>query len=643
MKNNDIYYRKYLKYKKKYLILQKGSGNEKEYPLIAKYIPELFTKMKNNLKSIEDLLTNNLVIDLIKITDNKNIILNMKYYYSIIVIDVFDLILNTNFEFVKKEFSILFRDVNNINYQGIRYFTKALFNDDKKLEQQIKDNAIQIKEIIEDLILSDNIFDMWIFDILLSDSFLLLKQKFPEIITRENILDFKFQKSIEFINDSNINKIIEYKELILKNIDEMDNIVKFITSNGINLINKYFNKLLLENNLLKYLNEILKFSILLHETDTPNMNFELKPKKYKIETKLNLYNNTPFILEPKKIKKWIDSQCSINAKRIAQFIIAITRRVSYEEFQAKLLESIMQIPQNKKYVIFIPNSEDTSDIKSNLWITAIFIDKINTLKLNIDIVDIIYSNDYNYLQKIIIYQMLNIDFIMCDDGYYSGGQVTSNITKININKKYNPKYDYITIIYNILNNHKIYNGEIFNKIYCITPFISTYATKRIRELSPKIILLNTDKIETIEERCTKLDLNIPELINSKTHKPLILNIHKLDDIEIFEKLLNKYFPNLRENSQYNIIEGSMPFYFDHKIADYVSSFPTIYQFGIINIKIEDRDKKGCRGKNIKDHIIILNTCDGDGAFESLNSKNYTKQCLIPYYKKLRDLRIIEDS
>ena len=68
----------------------------------------------------------------------------------------------------------------------------------------------------------------------------------------------------------------------------------------------------------------------------------------------------------------------------------------------------------------------------------------------------------------------------------------------------------------------------------------------------------------------------------------------------------------------------MPFYFDHKIADYLSSFPVIYQLGYINSTV------GCDRSN----QLLIDNCDNLPTFKSLDEKDYDSQCIIPYYKKL---------
>ena len=89
---------------------------------------------------------------------------------------------------------------------------------------------------------------------------------------------------------------------------------------------------------------------------------------------------------------------------------------------------------------------------------------------------------------------------------------------------------------------------------------------------------------------TYTELIYGEILNYWWKDKIIVHdskIYKLNDIidrtEIFN-LLTKYFPNSRIDSIYT--SHNFMYYFDHKIADYFSSFPSVYQLGIIISDIE---------------------------------------------------------
>jgi hypothetical protein len=186
-----------------------------------------------------------------------------------------------------------------------------------------------------------------------------------------------------------------------------------------------------------------------------------------------------------------------------------------------------------------------------------------------------------------------LDFIICDDGSYSGGQITTDMQEI---------------FNNCCSLSKI-------KTYCLLPFVSSFAESRINKLK-NVILLNSSKIESIKERCEKLKIDSIELTNET------LCIQNDVDYIKLGKLLNTYFPNIRNNYNYELLRGNMPFYFDHKIADFVSSFPTIYQYGIIE------------SIGNKKNILLFNNCDHITTEDGINELNFNEQCIIPYYKTL---------
>ena len=379
------------------------------------------------------------------------------------------------------------------------------------------------------------------------------------------------------------------KSGIIKKISELLKIPE-----NINNIKKFGRFILNEGNNIteKKINLILSF-----DTD-----INLTGQRYIIEPSLEkLYNNKTFIIKKELKDKWLRDQCSNNAKKIGEFILNITRHVSYIEFQEKLLASIRNIPLHKKYIIYIETNVD--DRKSSLWISAIFINKIQDLNLPIKILDIIYSYDEYKDLKLFLYSDMNVDIIICDDGTYSGLQLIS-----------------------ILSNLLHYNNR--NNIYCLIPFMSNKSVKKINDMNKSnIILLNVDIIETIKERSLKLGINIPELdLIDRPGNKIQLNINVDSDIIQLGKYLNHYFPNLRNNFPYNLIESSMPFYFDHKIADYISTFPIIYQYGFIKLEM------GC--PTTVPNSLLFDNCDTNPTYESLDIKTYSEQCIIPYYKTI---------
>ena len=362
--------------------------------------------------------------------------------------------------------------------------------------------------------------------------------------------------------------------------------------------------------------KVCKF-LTLTKTNLENIFYK---KQYKItvtdkkDSKLSksLYNTKTYNFSKDRVTEWLDKQCDPDAKLIGKFMIDITRHVTYTEFQEKLLESIIKIPKstlnNKKYVIIIP---DYDRYKSNIWISSILIDKIDTLNLDINILDIIPLDDSNY-NKILAYSLLYeyIDFIICDDASYSGLQLYVSIHKFN-------------------EEHKL---KI--KIYCLIPFVSKRAIKRLSEI-PNLILLYSDIIQNIKDRCAGLtwvyNYNL-KLKNGDIINPKFDNFN--DQLSFY---LKKHFPNLNQkpadkNLTHYELNNNIPIYFDHKIADHISSFPIIYHYGYI------KHEGICRPKN----VLLFNNCDAVATLDGLNNKEYyEQQCIIPFYKTIKINIILE--
>jgi len=415
----------------------------------------------------------------------------------------------------------------------------------------------------------------------LGGDFELIKEQFPELLDK---LDIKTLKKLSLFFEEP--KYIELK----KNID----IINFIISDKIKLIEKnsiYFieliNKSLLRNNLNRLYN-LFRIPII---TTIDNIIKQIKGdilyKRFRIISDKSIYNTKIFNINSDRKNDWIIKQKTNDAKILAKFIMDITRHVTFYEFHNKILESIKMLPLNKKYVIVIPN---ITEKKSNKWISALLIDNIKKHYIDLEIIDVISNQNISMIYLYSLYDEY-VDFIICDDGSYSGGQITTDMQEI------------------------FNNSSSLSKIktFCLLPFTSTFAETRIKKLA-NVILLNSDKIETIRERCNSLCINSIEL----TEKTLYIDND--DDYTELGLLLNKYFPNIRNNYKYELFRGNMPFYFDHKIADFVSSFPSIYQYGIINSQDE--------------HILLFDNCDAKTTLDGLNEINFNEQCIIPYYKTL---------
>mgnify|MGYP003967975931 FL=1 len=266
-------------------------------------------------------------------------------------------------------------------------------------------------------------------------------------------------------------------------------------------------------------------------------------KQRKLDELLYMPEEENHPIDPERAQKWIDFQCSSNAKAIAQYMIKNTTYISWKVFYENckiVFDKLYKQLDGKTYCIFFPNEMSNVNViyKSNYWVTLLLFDYFKT-------------KEYNLPNAVIICNKTNITFkepylfdyyVAIDDCSYSGGQMF---------------HEYI---------HHI-NNKIHNLIITL-PFISSKA----RDTYYSNNIINSTLIYS------------SVMYNFKS--TIILNENKQIPLQKFYKSMEKYFPNTREIYRgYN--ESNYPYYFDHKIGDYVSSFPSIYHSGIIRASSGD--------------------------------------------------------
>ena len=97
----------------------------------------------------------------------------------------------------------------------------------------------------------------------------------------------------------------------------------------------------------------------------------------------------------------------------------------------------------------------------------------------------------------------------------------------------------------------------------------------------------------------------------------VLNLSKPNDLKEFIEILQNYFPNaINESSDYYV--HTLLYYFDHKIGDYLSSLPSIYHSGIIQINDECPEY-------IKNKKILKNYPHGNSRNILRSQENFNKE------------------
>ena len=314
-----------------------------------------------------------------------------------------------------------------------------------------------------------------------------------------------------------------------------------------------------------------------------------------------------------KINEWIDLQCDVDAKTIAQLFKKHKKYISWKQFYEKsiqVFEMLYNFVGDKSYCIFtkeVMSGVNFND-KSTYWMIQLMLDYfINTNKTNFPKELLLCSkttcpsSNYDY-------------YIVLDDCIYSGGQV----------------FDDVILINNITTD----------KIIVVAPYISRNAldiygsSTRYKKCFHAEIMENWWKDKTVKLSTGTFNLN-----------------NKLELASVLQ-LFDRYFPSPRENSVWTY--KNLMYFFDHKIADYASAFPTAYQIGLISplkqlsglkqlAKISSNtydDLKNPSSNEVclkQTYLPFLENCFNDKpVFYDITEVHKTHPenlCVMPWYKK----------
>ena len=255
---------------------------------------------------------------------------------------------------------------------------------------------------------------------------------------------------------------------------------------------------------------------------------------------LHMPKSENFPINKTKLDEWVSLQCNNDAKILAELFKSHTKYISWEQFYKKskeVFELLSTYVGDKSYCIFtLEDLDGKFNKKSSYWMIQLMLDYfIETNKTNLPKELLLCGknkcpdSNYDY-------------YIVLDDCSYSGTQLFT---------------EYLSVVPFVPSE----------KIIVVVPYISEYAFEKAYGNSSKfkdIFYGETMnywwKDETVTLSSRTYDLNIEEDLN---------NI-----LELF----NKYFPN---DHSAKIAKYNFMYYFDHKIADFASSFPVVYHTGII--------------------------------------------------------------
>lgn len=285
-----------------------------------------------------------------------------------------------------------------------------------------------------------------------------------------------------------------------------------------------------------------------------------------------------------------------------RYVIMNTKYVNFYEFSLSIILTFLRFNLKNKFdnlILLYLTNED----KSNFYVLELFlhlIDKLELLYFKNKIKDILATfEDFNYVynkEKDNIFEKNKI--VVFDDCLYTGLQF----------------YEYMK---NNLNLELDFHLKIRDNINLLTCYMSklSYDTYNGVELDTILLTKFYEKFDKVQLYCKNINVGflIENYIYDKNYKKYINNLL------IYLKSISKAYSN------YNIYLSKIneflytytPIYFDHKIADIVSTYISIYRYGMllnneneieINSIIEDckgRESKECPPKIYKDRKLYI--------------------------------------
>ena len=361
-----------------------------------------------------------------------------------------------------------------------------------------------------------------------------------------------------------------------------------------------------------------------HSVSLQKMLMDMRIRK--INKMLYMPKRINHTIDTDKINEWVSLQCNSDAQILAGLFRDHTKHISWETFYSgciHVFEQLYDFIGNRSYCFFTKNRTGSKEWveKSNYWMIQLLLDYyINSGKTNLPKELLIwYENTSSTFQKKTDYDF----YIILDDVSYSGGQtfndqIRDGKTDINIDQQ---------------------------KILIACPYVSECAYNRYyigrqSNTYPKYNTLFKSVIMKYWWRDIKvtLDSRVYDLNNLEERQIIYEKMGITLDIGI-----NMSMITLKDKNVLTGDSNSM-YYFDHKIADMVSSFPYIYQLGVIKsdkttqIKMSSNTHDYDRNKNRnvcqqQTYLPFLNNCATN---DRIRGDDINKLCVEPWYKKIYD-------
>ena len=396
------------------------------------------------------------------------------------------------------------------------------------------------------------------------------------------------------------------------------------------------------------------------QTDNEGQTYYKTLKRLQNERLKALLLTPPFdgqhTINMKQSKKWIEHQLTPLRKQAATKIIEHTRYISHTELLYNLelcIDKLFERIGDEKYVLILDNER-----KSNYWMTmiALYIIKKKQKPMPYDI------GVFTYLYKT---YNLNVYYVDIDDMAYSGNQTNNSLGRrigtisegifinfFNTIKTYCKDND--LEIFNILNSNRFFNSDLtvdtgvpLSHIINQTNFINILEKyKRYIVIRPFISKTAFELLNVYTNYC--VDFIFAEILN---------NLKDVIEDDIYKIIISLF--------QCSSDPPPISVYFDHKIADSVSTLLIPLNTGIIpnnefynfdnsppykikcksmltDMGIFDTEVNAKKTTGIPNSVQLINNCR-DYEFEHtemediivrLDDGDQNLRCPYAYYKKI---------
>jgi hypothetical protein len=342
---------------------------------------------------------------------------------------------------------------------------------------------------------------------------------------------------------------------------------------------------------------------------------ELKDTQGTLEKSKDEYNMDSTILQ--KWSEMYEQMCVENQDvvTIAKIFAECATYISFTEFKANMLLAFQQFlnaNKDQKYVMVY-----TEPNKSNFWICLLLLHNRHQLQ-NFRPPSYVFNNIKEFQRKMKAQdeRLSDYMFVYVDDASYSGSQLYETIQQtckrtiqasVVVSAISSWAEEYITNVW--LDSHPK-KSNINNN--------SNTNNSSTNIIKPPVIYKGTI-LETIPEILTRKARSV----NASKRKVIDSYVDFVKNIDYVNSLLNTFFLDFVDEGdgwQYNI-DMNIPVYFEHKMPDAVSSYPSMFM-GHLTTRCKSNPFpiiKNCKPKHPSEKLV--------------HGSNFNDSCATPFYKK----------